>query len=200
MMTRRSEPADRWQGANWTWATALLLAFTGVFGTIGWRLLGLGPWGGYAVAFVLSFAWLAYVKRRMERTRADERVRKESAVPATWSPPKSLPAADWRFLRDHAEFARHPERGLPWLAESGPTPCADAPPDDPNDPANNATLVDYWTKGKGSQRLERIEDYCAVTAPSFRCPRCGRRSYNPNDIREGYCGNCHDWTGEGTRQ
>ena len=21
-------------------------------------------------------------------------------------------------------------------------------------------------------------------------------SYNPNDIREGYCGNCHDWTGE----
>lgn len=20
-------------------------------------------------------------------------------------------------------------------------------------------------------------------------------SYNPNDIREGYCGSCHDWTG-----
>lgn len=31
--------------------------------------------------------------------------------------------------------------------------------------------------------------------PSITCPRCGRTSYNPNDIREGYCGYCHDWTG-----
>lgn len=32
--------------------------------------------------------------------------------------------------------------------------------------------------------------------PSFTCPDCGMTSYNPNDIREGYCGNCHYWTGE----
>lgn len=30
--------------------------------------------------------------------------------------------------------------------------------------------------------------------PSFTCPRCGMTSYNPTDISEGYCGNCHDWT------
>jgi ribosomal protein L37E len=30
--------------------------------------------------------------------------------------------------------------------------------------------------------------------PSFTCPRCGRTSYNPADVKEGYCGNCHDWT------
>jgi ribosomal protein L37E len=30
--------------------------------------------------------------------------------------------------------------------------------------------------------------------PSITCPRCGMTSYNPNDVREGYCGNCHDWT------
>lgn len=30
--------------------------------------------------------------------------------------------------------------------------------------------------------------------PSITCPRCNMTSYNPNDIREGYCGNCHDWT------
>lgn len=30
--------------------------------------------------------------------------------------------------------------------------------------------------------------------PSIICPRCHFRSYNPQDIREGYCGNCHDWT------
>lgn len=29
---------------------------------------------------------------------------------------------------------------------------------------------------------------------SFTCPRCRRTSYNPNDVREGYCGACHDWT------
>lgn len=30
---------------------------------------------------------------------------------------------------------------------------------------------------------------------SFTCPRCGLTSHNLNDIVEGYCGNCHDWTG-----
>ena len=30
--------------------------------------------------------------------------------------------------------------------------------------------------------------------PSFKCPKCGMVSYNANDIREGYCGMCHDWT------
>lgn len=29
---------------------------------------------------------------------------------------------------------------------------------------------------------------------AFACPRCGMISHNANDVREGYCGNCHDWT------
>lgn len=29
---------------------------------------------------------------------------------------------------------------------------------------------------------------------SITCPVCHRTSYNPNDVREGYCGACHDWT------
>lgn len=33
-----------------------------------------------------------------------------------------------------------------------------------------------------------------MTEESITCPKCGRTSYNPNDVREGYCGNCHDWT------
>ena len=32
--------------------------------------------------------------------------------------------------------------------------------------------------------------------PSITCPRCGSRSYSLNDIAEGYCGLCHDWTSE----
>lgn len=30
--------------------------------------------------------------------------------------------------------------------------------------------------------------------PSITCPVCNMTSYNPNDIREGYCGNCNKWT------
>jgi hypothetical protein len=29
---------------------------------------------------------------------------------------------------------------------------------------------------------------------SITCPSCGMTSWNENDVREGYCGNCHDWT------
>jgi len=31
---------------------------------------------------------------------------------------------------------------------------------------------------------------------SFTCPRCGAVSYHPEDVRHGYCGRCHDWTGK----
>ena len=31
---------------------------------------------------------------------------------------------------------------------------------------------------------------------SFMCPKCGRVSHHPEDAREGYCGHCHEWTGE----
>lgn len=28
-------------------------------------------------------------------------------------------------------------------------------------------------------------------APSYTCPRCGRTSFNRNDVEHEYCGNCH---------
>jgi hypothetical protein len=31
--------------------------------------------------------------------------------------------------------------------------------------------------------------------PSVTCSQCPFTSYNPHNIRDGYCGNCHDWTG-----
>lgn len=31
--------------------------------------------------------------------------------------------------------------------------------------------------------------------PSFTCPDCGARSWHPEDIRHGYCGRCHAYTG-----
>jgi|SRR5580693_2552560 hypothetical protein len=32
--------------------------------------------------------------------------------------------------------------------------------------------------------------------PGFTCPICGRTSFHPRDRAEGYCGACHDWTGQ----
>jgi predicted ATP-dependent serine protease len=32
-------------------------------------------------------------------------------------------------------------------------------------------------------------------ADGFTCPRCGMTSHNRRDMTEGYCSNCHDWTG-----
>lgn len=29
----------------------------------------------------------------------------------------------------------------------------------------------------------------------FTCPRCGRTSHHPRDLKEAYCGGCHAFTG-----
>jgi len=43
--------------------------------------------------------------------------------------------------------------------------------------------------------LSEFADYVNTNgvAPSIVCPRCQRRSHNPKDIKERYCGHCHDW-------
>jgi ribosomal protein L37E len=33
-----------------------------------------------------------------------------------------------------------------------------------------------------------------MSSPVITCPRCGRTSHHPDDVREGYCAACHDWT------
>lgn len=34
----------------------------------------------------------------------------------------------------------------------------------------------------------------AKEAPSITCPECNMKSFNPNDIAQGYCGMCKWWT------
>jgi hypothetical protein len=31
---------------------------------------------------------------------------------------------------------------------------------------------------------------------SITCPMCGMTSHNPDDVKNGYCGNCHAYTGK----
>jgi hypothetical protein len=32
--------------------------------------------------------------------------------------------------------------------------------------------------------------------PSFTCPKCDATSYHPKDVEFGYCGACHEFTGD----
>jgi hypothetical protein len=34
-----------------------------------------------------------------------------------------------------------------------------------------------------------------LTSPSYTCLRCGRTSYNENDVQHRYCGHCHASSG-----
>jgi hypothetical protein len=45
-----------------------------------------------------------------------------------------------------------------------------------------------------ARRAQAAVDELGAGRPSITCPGCGRTSWNPNDVREGYCGFCHDWT------
>jgi hypothetical protein len=56
----------------------------------------------------------------------------------------------------------------------------------------------FWLPHPGRSVSVVVTDIEAMIEPpeppSFVCPRCGARSFNPNDVKEGYCGKCHDYT------
>lgn len=49
---------------------------------------------------------------------------------------------------------------------------------------------------KSIQQLESPLAELISDTTSFTCPKCGRTSHHPEDVAHGYCGNCHDWTGD----
>jgi hypothetical protein len=63
------------------------------------------------------------------------------------------------------------------------TPPPEAPDFTPPEYDGTPSLANNWGEGPVDPAV-----------PHFTCPVCGCTSYNPHDIREGYCGNCHDWT------
>jgi hypothetical protein len=44
------------------------------------------------------------------------------------------------------------------------------------------------------RKVVRLENILDVAEPSITCPKCGRTSFNSNDIAQGYCVMCADWT------
>jgi ribosomal protein S27AE len=65
-----------------------------------------------------------------------------------------------------------------------------------NDYYNNTTLEDGICE-TCMLLAANIHPDKIVTA--IKCPRCGMVSAHPEDVREGYCGNCHDWTSRETK-
>ena len=43
-------------------------------------------------------------------------------------------------------------------------------------------------------------DTTPTSRPSTTCIKCGRTSYNLNDIQNNYCAACHDWTSKPNRE
>jgi hypothetical protein len=60
------------------------------------------------------------------------------------------------------------------------------------DPQNPGALVMLpCLECNGSGVVSGCDAAGSSSPPSFVCPRCGAQSFNPNDIRERYCGRCH---------
>lgn len=75
-----------------------------------------------------------------------------------------------------------------------------SPSRDLADAMRDATLGMARVLDEYGSRLAALGGALVVTEPpSIRCPRCGRISHHPDDVREGYCGACHDWTSEPRR-
>jgi len=47
--------------------------------------------------------------------------------------------------------------------------------------------------------LKRAYPAVLEAADGFTCPACGRTSHHPADVEHGYCGACHDFTGNTRR-
>lgn len=57
---------------------------------------------------------------------------------------------------------------------------------------NALAWLDLWLAGNARARASLA---AWLSTPHITCSRCGITSYNAQDIEQGYCGLCHDWTG-----
>lgn len=52
-----------------------------------------------------------------------------------------------------------------------------------------------WAESEEQRKIDEAEA-ARQKQPHITCPECQMKSYNPNDIKQGYCGNCHWWTSD----
>lgn len=54
--------------------------------------------------------------------------------------------------------------------------------------------VDTWFRSVLRRVSGTDHDTPADVGATVTCPRCGMTSWHREDVRYGYCGNCHDFT------
>lgn len=65
--------------------------------------------------------------------------------------------------------------------------------------AEAADAADWLrTNPPGARLPNHLEPGYQPEQASITCPACGMTSYSMDDIRQGYCGLCHDWTSGGS--
>lgn len=62
-------------------------------------------------------------------------------------------------------------------------------------PDGRRTGADRYGAALASMRMYVAHHVAQDHEAAFVCPRCGKRSWNPNDKEHGYCAWCHWWTG-----
>jgi hypothetical protein len=67
-------------------------------------------------------------------------------------------------------------------------------PDRPDEEAAEKWLRSVRRAYLEVQHVDPVTEGAELSA--FTCPCCGMTSHHPEDIRQGYCGACHWWTGD----
>ena len=101
---------------------------------------------------------------------------------ARWTAPEcpdrcACPVNLWTWARPRMAAAVAEALGEGWTRERRGEPRPVGTLADPDSP------ISRWVRGEP-----------LFGEGSFTCPRCGMTSHSPDNVREGYCGNCHDWT------
>lgn len=63
------------------------------------------------------------------------------------------------------------------------------------DADGRSTALDIFDKALVAVRIFVADHVAQDQHAAFVCPRCGKRSWNPNDREHGYCARCRWWTG-----
>lgn len=113
-----------------------------------------------------------------------------NAIMDSWPPqvsPQKIGGVDGKRV-PWAEYGMTPQRKITKVTPGGPPP-----------PGSMPTPVRTWTCGVCGQSFSdtqanpvRIHE-CPPLRFTFTCPGCHLTSSNPNDVRERYCGACHQF-------
>jgi len=63
------------------------------------------------------------------------------------------------------------------------------------DDKNNSILAEHKIIGKSRTVLRKASKAYTIQPDSITHLKCGKTSYNANDIKNRYCGHCHEFLG-----